>query len=126
MQAKQSKVDELHTMANNLSPTELDDSETLAAAHAAAQRRRGFVTIGYQLSEGYVKELGTKPGSEGGVPRALTSHVVRVEVLLGSVTVTQRAFECGNVVMGAELQELQVCTFLGHQTHILTLTSRTC
>jgi hypothetical protein len=108
MQALQSKADELRTMANKLSPTESDDSEGLAAALAAAQRLRAFVTIGYQLSEAYVKELGTKPGSEGGVPRALASHVVRVEVLLGSITATRRAFECGNVTLGGELEELQV------------------
>ena len=106
MQALQSKADELRTLANSLSPT---DSAQVDDAHSAVQRLRAFVAIGHQLSEEYVNLLGTQPGgSQGGVPRALASHVVRAEVLLGSVTATRRAFECAEVPLGTELVELQV------------------
>jgi hypothetical protein len=74
----------------------------------AIRRLRAFVAIGHQLSEDYVSSLGTHATEGVGSPRALASHVVRVEVLLGSVTATRRAFECGGVDVEAELEELVV------------------
>lgn len=115
MQALQSKADALRSLAATFGPNarvqspserpSADGAGGVTATHDAVLRLRAFVAIGHQLSQDYVKSLGTQ---SGGPPRPLASHVVRVEVLLGSVIATRRAFECGGVDLEAELEDLVV------------------